>query len=148
MKVSTRVEYGVLALTDIALHSEKGSSVSAIEISKRQGISKKYLEQILPLLKQAGLIKAQKGLGGGYMLSHKADSIKMSDVLDALDTGILEDMDNAPSGGQSELAGAVNECLWEKLNTLLRSFAEGMTLSDFAQKCSDRMTDATDMYVI
>ncbi len=148
MKVSTRVEYGVLALTDIALHSEKDSSVSAIEISKRQDISKKYLEQILPLLKQAGLIKAQKGLGGGYTLSHKADDIKMSDVIDALDAGILEYADGAPSDTQSELAGAVKECLWDKLNALLQSFAEGMTLSDFARKCSERMTDASDMYFI
>ncbi len=148
MKVSTRVEYGVLALTDIALHSENGSSVSAIEISKRQGISKKYLEQILPLLKQAGLIKAQKGLGGGYTLSCKANSVKMSDVLDALDNSILEDMDNAPDGGRRELARAVNECLWEKLNDLLRGFAEGLSLSEFAQKCADRTADGWDMYVI
>ncbi|MCR5831835.1 MAG: Rrf2 family transcriptional regulator [Lachnospiraceae bacterium] len=148
MKVSTRVEYGVLALTDIALHSENGSSVSAIEISKRQGISKKYLEQILPLLKQAGLIKAQKGLGGGYMLSCKATNIKMSDVLDALDNTILEDIDNVPADGQRELARAVNEFLWEKLNGLLRSFTEGMSLFEFVQKCADRVADGWDMYVI
>ena len=148
MKVSTRVEYGVLALTDIALHSENGSSVSAVEISKRQDISKKYLEQILPLLKQAGLIKAYKGLGGGYSLSCKASSIKMSDVLDALDGSILEDADNSSSEGQRELARAVNECLWEKLNGLLRDFTEGMSLSEFAQKCSDRVADGWDMYVI
>ena len=47
MKVSTRVEYGMLALTDIALYSDNGSSVSAPEIAERQNISQKYLEQIL-----------------------------------------------------------------------------------------------------
>ena len=59
MKVSTRVEYGIIALVDIALYSENGNSVSTIDISKREGISKKYLEQIFPLLKMAGFIKAQ-----------------------------------------------------------------------------------------
>ena len=46
MKVSTRVEYGMLALTDIALYSENGSSVSGPDIAERQNISQKYLEQI------------------------------------------------------------------------------------------------------
>ena len=47
MKVSTRVEYGMLALADIAIHSEGGGSVSAPDIAERQDISRKYLEQIL-----------------------------------------------------------------------------------------------------
>ena len=73
MKVSTRVEYGMLALTDIAMHSESGSRVSAPDIAERQGISQKYLEQILTHLKQAGLIRAQKGLRGGYALTRPDD---------------------------------------------------------------------------
>ena len=89
MKVSTRVEYGMLALTDIALYSENGSSVSGPDIAERQNISQKYLEQILTHLKQAGLIRAQKGLRGGYTLSRPADSIRLSEVLNALDNGIL-----------------------------------------------------------
>ena len=75
MRVSTRVEYGMLALTDIALHSENGSTVSGPEIAERQEISQKYLEQILTHLKQAGLIRAQKGLRGGYTLARPADQI-------------------------------------------------------------------------
>ena len=46
MKISTRVEYGILALTDIAMYSEYGTSVSAPDIAVRQNISQKYLEQI------------------------------------------------------------------------------------------------------
>ena len=49
MKVSTKVQYGMLALTDIALYSENGSAVSGPEIAERQDISQKYLEQILGL---------------------------------------------------------------------------------------------------
>ena len=64
MRVSTRVEYGMLALADIVLYSENGTSVSAPEIAEREEISQKYLEQILTQLKQAGLIRAQKGLRG------------------------------------------------------------------------------------
>ena len=91
MKVSTRVEYGMLALTDIALHSGNGSSVPAPEIAERQGISQKYLEQILTHLRQAGLIRAQKGLRGGYTLTRAADKISLAEVINALDNTILEE---------------------------------------------------------
>ena len=69
MRVSTRVEYGLIALMDIALHSENGSCVATWEIARRQNISKKYLEQILPQLRTGGFIKAQKGIRGGYTLA-------------------------------------------------------------------------------
>ena len=81
MKVSTKVQYGMLALADIALYSENGSAVSGPEIAERQDISQKYLEQILTHLKQAGLIRAQKGLRGGYTLSRPADQVKQPDSL-------------------------------------------------------------------
>ena len=147
MRVSTRVEYGMLALTDIALYSGNGSTVSAPEIAEREDISQKYLEQILTHLKQAGLIRAQKGLRGGYMLAWPADRIRLSEILNALDNSILEE--TAPAGeadGQS-LRGAVNDCVWNELNRSLSSFAESKTLSDILQECRER-SGAWDMYVI
>ena len=147
MKVSTRVEYGMLALTDIAIYSENGSSVSAPDIAERQKISRKYLEQILTHLKQAGLIRAQKGLRGGYALSRPADMIRLSEVLNALDNGILERMDSAPEGDGS-LRGAVNACLWEKMNNSLAAFAENKTLADFTQECRNYTPGEWDLYMI
>ena len=79
MRVSTRVEYGLMALVDIAIHSENGESVSTTEIADRQKISQKYLEQILPQLRQAGLIKAQKGLRGGYRLGKPAEEVLLAE---------------------------------------------------------------------
>ncbi len=147
MKISTRVEYGMLALTDIALYSEYGSSVPAPDIAERQNISRKYLEQILIHLKQAGLIRAQKGLRGGYALSRPADQIRLSDILNALENSILEE--THPSGSDSSgLRGAVNACLWQKLNRSMVEFAENRTLSEFVQECRTRMTDSWDLYVI
>lgn len=147
MKVSTRVEYGMLALTDIAIYSENGSSVSAPDIAERQNISQKYLEQILTHLKQAGLIRAQKGLRGGYSLSRPADAIRLSDVLNALDNSILERMDSAQEG-DSSLRGAVNACLWEKINKAMAEFAEGKTLADFTLECRNYSPGEWDLYMI
>ena len=145
MKVSTRVEYGMLALTDIALHSENGSSVSAPDIAERQGISQKYLEQILTHLKQAGLIHAQKGLRGGYALTRPAGKIRLSEILNALDNSILEETGTGNSG---TLRDAVNACLWQKMNRTMVDFAEGKTLSEFLTDCRQQLTGEWDLYEI
>ena len=145
MKVSTRVEYGMLALTDIALHSGNGSSVSAPEIAERQGISQKYLEQILTHLKQAGLIRAQKGLRGGYALTRPADRIRLSEILNALDNSILEE---TGTGNGETLRDAVNACLWQKLNRTMIDFAESKTLSEFLTDCRQQLTGEWDLYEI
>jgi len=147
MKVSTKVQYGMLALTDIALYSENGSAVSGPEIAEREDISQKYLEQILTHLKQAGLIHAQKGLRGGYTLSRPADQIRLAEILNALDNSILEE--TAPAGetdGRS-LRGAVNDCVWSEMNRSITVFAESRSLSDIMQKCREHSGD-WDMYVI
>ena len=144
MKVSTRVEYGMLALTDIALHAD-GSSVSAPEIAERQGISQKYLEQILTHLKQAGLIRAQKGLRGGYALTRPADRIRLSEILNALDNSILEETD---AGNSRTLRDAVNACLWQKMNRTMIDFAESKTLAEFLTDCRQQLTGEWDLYEI
>ena len=145
MKVSTRVEYGMLALTDIALHSENGSSVSAPDIAERQGISQKYLEQILTHLKQAGLIRAQKGLRGGYALTRPAGKIRLSEILNALDNSILEE---TGTGNGGTLRDAVNACLWQKMNRTMIDFAEGKTLLEFLTDCRQQLTGEWDLYEI
>ena len=146
MKVSTRVEYGMLALADIAIHSEGGTSVSAPDIAERQDISRKYLEQILTHLRQAGLINAQKGLKGGYTLSRPAGMIRLSDVLNALDNSILEETESAGDG--QGLRDAVNACLWKELNRSLTEFAESRTLASLAEECRNYPAGSWDMYMI
>jgi len=145
VKVSTRVEYGMLALTDIALHSENGSSVSAPDIAERQGISQKYLEQILTHLKQAGLIRAQKGLRGGYALTRPAGKIRLSEILNALDNSILEE---TGTGNGGTLRDAVNACLWQKMNRTMIDFAESKTLAEFLTDCRQQLTGEWDLYEI
>jgi len=148
MKISTRVEYGMLALADIALYAEKGNSVSAPEIAERQNISQKYLEQILTQLKQAGLIRAQKGLRGGYALARAADKISIAEILNALDNSILEAVECSGDENERSLRKAVNACLWERMNGLLIEFTKSKTLSEFIQECRDRLSGEWDLYII
>ena len=68
MKLSTRAKYGLKALIDLGLYSEK-EAVSLQSIAGRQNISVSYLEQLMALLKKAGLVKSVRGAAGGYFLA-------------------------------------------------------------------------------
>ena len=148
MKVSTRVEYGLVALTDIAMYSENGRAITASDIASRQHISLKYLEQILMSLKQAGFVRSQKGVGGGYMLSRSAGSIVMSDILNALDGTILADTYTSETDSEEGLRPLVNNCFWEKMNEYLRSFTSNLTLSELISRCNGYSDEKWDMYMI
>ncbi|MBR1739782.1 MAG: Rrf2 family transcriptional regulator [Ruminococcus sp.] len=130
MKISTRVEFGILALVDIAIYSEDGSTVPSADISQRQNISQKYLEQILSILKNSGLVRGQKGSRGGYILSRPSDKITLCDVLNALDNNILADTYEDDETESNELRNSVNSCVWDKLNCYMREFTTRMTLSE------------------
>ena len=147
MRVSTRVEYGLIALMDIALHSENGSCVATWEIARRQNISKKYLEQILPQLRTGGFIKAQKGIRGGYTLACSPGYVTLADILNALDISVLEEMEIPDSSGGT-LDSIINICLCGKINSSLKKFAEGITLAEFAGQCRCMLSEDWDMYMI
>ena len=129
MKISTRVEYGIAALADIAIHSAGGEMVSTPEISQRQQISQKYLEQILMLLRQGGFVRAVKGQHGGYMLAKPAEGILIADLLNILDNNILADASEIEA--DTGIRPSVKSCLWDRMNACLRCFAEHLTLADF-----------------
>ena len=79
MKLSTKGRYGLRALIDLALYSEK-EAASIASISARQQISESYLEQLIAKLRKAGLVKSVRGAGGGYMLAKPASEISVGDI--------------------------------------------------------------------
>ena len=130
MKITTKVELGIVVLTDIALYSENGNVVRSSEIADRQNISHKYLEQILLGLRQGKFVKGQKGIHGGYQLSRPADRILLCDILNALDNNILANTYEAGEHQPDDIRTSVNNCLWSNLNSYMRRFTEKMTLAD------------------
>src|SRR3712207_2775710 len=89
MKISTRGEYGLRALMELG--AEPGRAMSLRDIASRQHISPDYLEQIVPALKGAGLVKARRGAQGGYQLARDPEDITVYDALVALE-GPLDPM--------------------------------------------------------
>lgn len=132
MKISTKGRYALRMLTELALHQDE-SFISLKEISENQNISKKYLEQIVPMLNSNGILRTNRGNKGGYMLAKKACDISVSDVLKATE-GTL-----APV---SCLEYLPNDCprakscstlfIWEGLYNLVNNYLDGITLQDIA----------------
>ena len=80
MKVSTKSRYGMRLLIDLANNADQ-SPVTVGEISKRQNISVKYLEQIIHLLKKAELITSVRGAKGGHLLSKQPAEINFGQII-------------------------------------------------------------------
>lgn len=90
MKISTRGEYGLRALFELAQHEGEGPIQSAT-IAARQQVPENYLSQLLLTLRRAGLIKSVRGPQGGHHLARPAETINLGEVLEVLE-GPLEPM--------------------------------------------------------
>lgn len=149
MKISTRVELGIIALADIAIYSEDGGIVSSADIAARQNISQKYLEQIILGLRQGGFVRGQKGSHGGYTLTRPAEDIYFCDILNALDNNILADTYSSDDEKAGGLRKTMNSFMWNKLNGYIREFTAKMTLADFiAQYKTNSGENSQLMYYI
>lgn len=84
MRLSTRGRYGTRLMVDLAQRYADGP-VPLAEIAKRQDLSAKYLEQLIILLKGAGLIRSVRGRSGGYMLARKPEKISVGEIVETLE---------------------------------------------------------------
>ncbi len=149
MKISTKVEFGIIAMIDIAVHSESNEAVTVYSIAKRQNISGKYLEQILTVLRQAHLIRGLKGSKGGYVITKPAEEITFKNIIDALDITVLSDVDYS-SENDSVIIETINVNLWDKMTSFMQSFAESLTLADIITQYHKSMEEKAEqvMYYI
>ncbi|MBU4345248.1 MAG: Rrf2 family transcriptional regulator [Desulfobacteraceae bacterium] len=133
MRLSTKARYGARAMLDIAINYEKGP-VSLKSLAKRQGVSVKYMEQLIPLLKVAGLIRSVRGAGGGYALSKDTHQIKMRDIIDALEGSmfLVDCVDNPETCDRSEKC--VTHELWKEIQDTINNILGSLTLDDMVKR--------------
>lgn len=144
MKISTKGRYALRLMLDLALH-DTGEPIRIKEISIRQDISDKYLEQIVSVLNKAGMVKSIRGPQGGYRLARAPEQYTVGSIL-RLTEGSL-----APV---SCLEDEPNECprqeqcatllLWQKLNDAISGVVDTITLADLVEWQQER----ADFYVI
>lgn len=130
MKISTKGRYALRMLVDLAEHENCGF-IALKDIAKRQGISKKYLEQIVPVLNKTDILMANRGFQGGYKLAQPADKYTVGMIL-RLTEGSLSPvvcLDQNPV--QCERSG---ECatlpVWQGLYKVIIDYLDQITLQD------------------
>ena len=134
MKISTKGRYALRMLIDLAEHQSSGY-VSLKDISKRQSISKKYLEQIVPVLNNSGVLKTSRGFQGGYMLALPPDKLTVGDVL-RLTEGSLAPV--ACLESDPVLCERSADCaalpVWQGLYRVINEYLDGITLQDIVDQ--------------
>jgi Rrf2 family protein len=133
MKLSTKCRYGTRAMLDIALNCNEGP-VHLKDLAERQKLSVKYLEQIVPGLKIAGLIHSHRGASGGYTLAKATNKIKLLDIIEALE-GCLITVDCT---ADPELCARSSECavhdVWSEAQEAMCAVLDSITLADLAEQ--------------
>lgn len=138
MKISTKGRYAVRVMLDLALNNT-GEHIKVKKIAERQGISEKYLEQIISILNKAGYVKSARGAQGGYRIAGDPHSYTVGMIL-RLTEGSLCPV--------ACLEDEVNECercdtcetlgVWRELNRAINQVVDGVTIGDLMERQMER----------
>ncbi len=133
MKISTKGRYALRIMIDLAMQPGD-SAVPLRDISKRQGITLKYMEQIMPLLTKAGYVRGFRGNNGGYLLAKSPQDYRVGDILRTVEGSL------APIAC---LDDATNRCVrqdqcptlpfWEGLWKVVTDYVDGVSLADLLE---------------
>jgi len=132
MWVSTKAQYGMRALVEIALSGDRPTSLKTV--ADRQGLSQQYLEQIFAVLRRAGFVESVRGARGGYRVARPLDEVVALDVVEALEGSLapvacLDDEDACERSGQCS-----TEPLWRDVDDAVRRVLGSATLADLVRR--------------
>ena len=118
MKLTAKGRYAIKAMINIALDTSKNPK-TLLEISKYQGISLSYLEQLFALLRKSNLVTGVRGPGGGYRLSTDPENITIAQIINAIGSDKEQSLSSENKDG----------VIWEKFSDRLYKYLETVTLS-------------------
>ncbi|MDY3276227.1 MAG: Rrf2 family transcriptional regulator [Agathobacter sp.] len=144
MKISTKGRYALRLMIDLAMNSI-GEPVSLKDVAKRQGISEKYLEQIISVLNRAGYVKSIRGAQGGYLLRRAPEEYTVGMIL-RLTEGSLAPVTCVEDGDFpcERQENCVTVILWKKINDAINSVVDSITLQDLV----DWQNEKNGQYII
>lgn len=133
MKISTKGSYSVRAMLDLALHFGEGP-VLIKDISKRQDISKGYLEQLFIPLRVSGLVRGIRGARGGFALSRPPEEIRLSEIIQATEgstapVACVDEPRLCPQSGK-----CITREVWVEMKKACDKVLEAITLQDLAEQ--------------
>lgn len=133
MKFSTRARYGMRAMLDLA-ENGGGKLVLLKDIAERQEISKRYLEHMMTLLRNSGLVVAERGASGGYRLARAPGEIRLDEIFEALE-GEIAPVDCVRDSGVCQRA---DDCaardLWCEVTAAMKTVLNRQTLADLKKR--------------
>ena len=129
--VSTRGRYALRVMIDLAKHQQDGF-IPMKDVAARQGISLKYLEQILPVLSQNKLVNAVHGKGGGYVLTKAPSEITVGEILRLTEKELAPVAclaENAEKCERESICTTLD--FWKEYNRVISEYLDSKTLADF-----------------
>lgn len=139
MKISTKGRYAVRVMLDLALHNN-GECIKVKEIAARQGISEKYLEQIIAVLNKAGYVKSVRGAQGGYRIAKDPADYTVGMVL-RLTEGSLAPVACLEDG--ADICERCDTCetleVWQELYDAVNRVVDSVTIADLAERRKKRL---------
>ncbi len=132
MWISTRAQYGLRALVEVALGGDRTTSLKTI--SERQELSQAYLEQIFAVLRNAGMVESVRGAHGGYRMAAPLDQVDALQVVELLEGSVapvtcIEDSATCDKTGQCS-----TEPLWREVDQAVRAVLRRTTLADLVRR--------------
>lgn len=130
MKISTKGRYALRIMADLALH-DNGEYIRLKDISERQDVTLKYMEQIMPLLTKAGYVKSYRGNNGGYMLAKKPEEYTAGDILRTTEGSLApiacieDDPNRCPRKDK-----CITLPFWEGMWKVINDYVDSVTLAD------------------
>lgn len=132
MRLTAKGRYAVTAMLDLAVHHNVGP-ISLADISRRQGISLSYLEQLFAKLRKQNLVSSVRGPGGGYLLQRDPVEIYVAEIIDSVD----ENVDATKCSGKADCQHGetcLSHQLWADLSEEIHHFLAGINLASIISK--------------
>jgi len=148
MKISTKGQYGLRAMVDLAVNSSANEHVSLNSIAENQNISISYLEQVFSILRKAGLVKSIKGAQGGYMLGDKPENITVGKILRSLEGRLTVVDDPEDSESVNKMQFCIKKNVWDQMNASINKIIDSITLEDLVNEYYKMMNSDAYMYYI
>ena len=133
MKLSTRTRYGIRAVLELAENYGNGPLQLRV-IAKDQGVSVKYLEQLMAMLKSAGIVRSVRGSKGGYVLAKPPAQIRVSECFECLEGSVI----TTECVEDENICEKTNDCIarqvWTEVQMAVIEVLQSMTLQSLIDR--------------
>lgn len=138
MRLSTRGHYGLKAVFDLAQHYGP-KPVPLKSVAERQHLSENYLEQLMAMLRKAGLVNSVRGAQGGYILAREPGQIKVGDIVRALEGPIapVYCVSEEEPGFCDEADFCITRTVWARVRDSIASVLDGISLADLCLEAEE-----------